>query len=142
MCVCVCEWATMCRKPGGNASDEPRDSVSALCVCESVCVLGLGNVGCLAWCIVRGRQSRSTRPRWLSGQHLFHLLAGSYQQQRCHTHWMRKKRGILCSLRKHACLCLSCKQTLGPLSGSAFAFHKADGVPVVSDHILAVCAML
>lgn len=59
-----------------------------------------------------------------------------------HTLDEKKKGHSLQSLRKHACLCLSCKQTLGPLSGSAFAFHKADGVPVVSDHILAVCAML
>lgn len=34
-----------------------------------------------------GRQSRGTGPRWMSGQHLFHLLAGSYQEKRCHTHW-------------------------------------------------------
>lgn len=94
-------------------------------------------MGCLAWCIVRGRQRRRARPRWLSGQHLFHLLAGSYQQQRCHTHCRRKKGHSLQSLRKHACFCLSCKQTLGPLTGPAFAFHKAGGAPVVSDHILA-----
>lgn len=117
-------------------------TVSALYVCEKVCVLGLGNVGCRAWCIVRGSQSRSTRPSWLWGQHLFPLLAGSYQQQRCHTHWMRKEGHSPQSLRKHACFCLSCKQTPGPLSGSAFAFHKAGGLPVVSDHILAVSAML
>lgn len=34
-----------------------------------------------------GRQSRGTGPRWMSGQHLFHLLAGSYQEKRCHTRW-------------------------------------------------------
>lgn len=51
---------------------------------------GGGNAGCPAWNVDSGRVSRRTRPRWMSGQHLFHLLAGSYQQKCCHTHWMRK----------------------------------------------------
>lgn len=91
---------------------------------------GAGNVGCPAWSIGCGRQSRGTRPRWMSGQHLFHLLVGSYQQKCCHTHWTgevrrQRKWHSLQSLRKHACFCLSCKRKLGSLSGHAFAFHKA-----------------
>lgn len=46
-----------------------------------------GNVGCPPRSISCGRQSGSTRPRWMSRQHLLHLLAGSYQQKCCHTHW-------------------------------------------------------
>lgn len=89
-------------------------------------------MGCPAWSTGCGRQSRGTRPRWISGQHLFHLLVGSYQQY-CHPHWTGEGRRekternghSLQSLRKHACFCLSCKRKLGSLSGRAFAFHKA-----------------
>lgn len=98
-------------------------------------------MGCPAWSTGRGRQSRGTRPRWMSGQHLFHLLAGSYQQKCCHTHWMRKGHSLQ-SLKKHACFCLSCKQKFGSLSSHAFAFHKAQRVPVVCDHMYTVCGIM
>lgn len=64
---------------------------------------GAGNAGCPAWSTGRGRQSRGTRPRWMSGQHLFGLLAGSYQQKRCHTRWTgedREKRAFFAEFKK------------------------------------------
>ena len=91
---------------------------------------GAGNAGCPAWSVGCGRQSRGTRPRWMSGQHLFHLLAGSYQQKMLpHTHWtgedLREKGNSLQSLRKHVVFCLSCKRKLGSPSGRAICISQS-----------------
>lgn len=88
---------------------------------------GSGMQGVLRGASPVGGQSRRTRPRWMSGQHLFHLLAGSYQQQRCHTHWMGGGGGghSTQSLRKHAGFCLSSKQKLGPLSRSRVCISQS-----------------
>lgn len=37
-----------------------------------------------------GGRSRGTGPRWISGQHLFHLLTASYQQKGRSTLWTRE----------------------------------------------------
>lgn len=84
-----------------------------------LCVLGLGNVGCPVWSIVRGRSEKAyeakmdVRPtsvpppgRVLSAATLPHTLDE------------KKKGHSPQSLRKHAGFCLSSKQKPGPLSRS------------------------
>lgn len=116
---------------------------------------GVGNAGRPLCDIGRGRQRRATRIGWMSGQHLLHLLAGSYQRPRCHTHWMEgwkkneeereEKRGhSLASLEKHASFCLPCKHKFGSLSGSRICISQSLGelrveAVVVRNHVSTVC---
>lgn len=79
--------------PEGPSDNRPLSHVqNAYEGCVSwerpLAVRGLGMWGVLRGASGRGRQSRGTRPRWMSGQHLFHLLAGSYQHSAAtHTGW-------------------------------------------------------
>lgn len=91
-----------------------------------LCVLGLGNVGCPVWSIVRGRSEKAyeakmdVRPtsvpppgRVLSAATLPHTLDE------------KKKGHSPQSLRKHAGFCLSSKQKPGPLSRSRVCISQS-----------------
>lgn len=88
---------------------------------------GPGKVGCLASAGVQG-------PHGSQGKHLFPLVAGSYQQKCRHTRRTGGRGHSPQSLRKHACFCLSCKRTVGFLTGPAFAVHKAHRVNLLVRH--------
>lgn len=102
---------------------------------------GAGNVECPAWSIGPWEAEQGHEAQMDVRATSVPPPGRVLSAQRCHTHWMRKGHSLH-RLRKHACFCLSCKRKFGSLSSGAFAFHKAQRVPVECDHMYTVCGIM